>query len=518
MGPKKAKKEKKGKAPKKATEEDAALKESEAERLELVKTAKTLLEMTKKEEQSFNEFQQQREKMNYFWIVEKKNLEDHKAELRNKERERQDLEEKHQVEIKVYKQRVKHLLYEHQNEITTLKKDQEKTLQLAQDDYRGNERELKADKRRLKFDLKEIELSHEDYLKSLKQDQDRRITSLRQEFERHAKELQQKYERKRKAVRDELEARRKADTQRIEERKNHHIAQLMAAHEKAFGEIKNYYNDITHNNLDLIKSLKEEVGEMKRKEAQDEKQMFEISQENKRMSEPLKRALLDVERLRKNIKVYQQDKVELRTAKAQLLMLEQEYATLSWEYEVLVQRYAQVQREYDELNHQFQASIYDVQQKAGLKNLLLEKKMDAMTLRLEQKDAELNEVLVHAKLEPAIVDRVKGRLQDIMENKTRDLRDLEKELANIERLQQALADATALKMSEYGLPLDELGFTAQIKPSTTALSPTQPRGLTRSLSMVKPMTGGMRTKEHAVSSPSKPRRQALDVHNASPNQ
>ena len=41
------------------------------------------------------------EKLNYFWIVEKKKLEDLKASLRNKEREIQDLEEKHQVEIKV---------------------------------------------------------------------------------------------------------------------------------------------------------------------------------------------------------------------------------------------------------------------------------------------------------------------------------------------------------------------------------------------------------------------------------
>ncbi len=33
-------------------------------------------------------------------------------------------------------------------------------------------------------------------------------------------------------------------------------------------EIKNYYNDITHNNLDLIKTLKEDVAEMKKREAQ----------------------------------------------------------------------------------------------------------------------------------------------------------------------------------------------------------------------------------------------------------
>jgi hypothetical protein len=41
------------------------------------------------------------EKLNYFWIVQKKKIEDLKAALRNKEREEQDVEEKHQVEIKV---------------------------------------------------------------------------------------------------------------------------------------------------------------------------------------------------------------------------------------------------------------------------------------------------------------------------------------------------------------------------------------------------------------------------------
>jgi len=104
MGPKKAKKEKKGKkgaAGGAGAGGDDADREKEAERLELVRQAKALLEMTRKEEQAFNEFQQQREKLNYFWIVEKKTFEDRKAELRNKERERQDLEEKHQVEIKV---------------------------------------------------------------------------------------------------------------------------------------------------------------------------------------------------------------------------------------------------------------------------------------------------------------------------------------------------------------------------------------------------------------------------------
>ncbi|CAN0196418.1 unnamed protein product, partial [Laminaria digitata] len=91
-------------------------------------------------------------------------------------------------------------------------------------------------------------------------------------------------------VRERLDAGRKAETAKIEERKNAHIERLMRAHEKAFAEIKNYYNDITHNNLDLIRSLKEEVADMRKREQQDEKLMYEIAQENKRMSEPLRKA------------------------------------------------------------------------------------------------------------------------------------------------------------------------------------------------------------------------------------
>ena len=115
-----------------------------------------------------------------------------------------------------------------------------------------------------------------------------------QEYERMVKELQKKYEAKMKILRDDLELRRKVEILEIEERKNHHINELMKKHEKAFGEIKNYYNDITHNNLDLIRTLKEEVAEMKKKEIQNEKLMFEIAQENKKLSEPLTRALKEV--------------------------------------------------------------------------------------------------------------------------------------------------------------------------------------------------------------------------------
>jgi hypothetical protein len=56
--------------------------------------------------------------------------------LRNKERELQDLNEKHEIEIKIYKQRVKHLVFQNLDQLTDLKKEAEITLKNAEDDHR----------------------------------------------------------------------------------------------------------------------------------------------------------------------------------------------------------------------------------------------------------------------------------------------------------------------------------------------------------------------------------------------
>ena len=62
----------------------------------------------------------------------------------------------------------------------------------------------------------------------------------------------------------------------MEERKNDQIDHIKKSHEKAFNEIKNYYNDITLNNLALINSLKQQIEEMKKKEDRLEKAMAEV--------------------------------------------------------------------------------------------------------------------------------------------------------------------------------------------------------------------------------------------------
>lgn len=67
------------------------------------------------------------------------------------------------------------------------------------------------------------------------------------------------YEQKIENLREELELRMKVEVHEIEERKNQHINDLMRNHQEAFKEMKEYYNDITKENLELIKMHKEKL-------------------------------------------------------------------------------------------------------------------------------------------------------------------------------------------------------------------------------------------------------------------
>lgn len=56
-----------------------------------------------REREERNYFQLERDKIHTFWEITRRQLEEKKAELRNKDREMEEAEERHQVEIKVSK-------------------------------------------------------------------------------------------------------------------------------------------------------------------------------------------------------------------------------------------------------------------------------------------------------------------------------------------------------------------------------------------------------------------------------
>eukprot|EP00898_Chlorokybus_atmophyticus_P003779 jgi/Chlat1/4401/Chrsp29S04617 len=425
------------------------------------------LEKDKQKEEEWRSYMQlERDRVSAYWEIARREGEERVAELRHREREAEEAEERHAVQLKVYKQKVKHLVYEHGQQVAALRAEAEAAAALRDEERRREAETLANDKRALKREMREMEAARDDSVRALRLEHAKEVTKLRQEFESNAKELHQKYEKKMKLLRDEMELRRKQEVHEMEERKNSHINELMKKHEKAFAEIKTYYNDITHNNLDLIKTLKDGVAEMKRKEASNEKLMYEIAQENKRLSEPLSNALKEVEHLRHQLANYEKDKSSLAQTKARLSESEKQLRNLEWEHEVVEQRFARTQAERDELYTRFEQSVFAVQQKSGLKNLLLEKKLDMMCDQLEKKEAQLGEVLAASNLDPTTLDKLSKRLDDVLGSKNQLIRALQYDIAKVSKAHNDLIRVYEAKLAELGVPAEELGFRPLLTHTT----------------------------------------------------
>jgi len=422
-----------------------------------------------REREERNYFQLERDKISTFWEITRRKHEQSKAMLRNKDREMEDAEERHQVEIKVYKQKVKHLLYENQQNIAEVRGDAASQLRLASNSHITAERKLISDVRAQQKASREAELAHEDASKELRKKNDMRESELRMEFEREVREIEGKYEKRCKEIREQNELRRRTELHEVEQRKNSQINALMRRHEKAFSDIKNYYNDITLNNLAHINSLKEQIITMKEKEERTEKDYMEVLQQNKKLEEPLKKAKQEVEELTKNLANYEKDKRSLTSTKKRLKMANTENKNLAWKHEVLEQRYEKCKAERDDLYNNYVKAIHEVQQKTGFKNLLLEKKLKALVDTLEKKEAQLNEVLAASNLDPQALSAVTRKLEDVLDGKNAAIKDLQYELARVCKAHNDVLRTYESRLKGFGVPVEELGF----KPLESAVAGQQ---------------------------------------------
>ena len=268
------------------------------------------------------------------------------------------------------------------------------------------------------IDLHEKDKEYTQLIRDIKLKQMEEVEELRSKFEEQAREMEHRYQERYTDLRGDLGLRARTEVSHVEERKNDQIDHIKKSHEKAFNEIKNYYNDITLNNLAMIATLKEEIKERDVKIERSEKQVAAVQVENKKLAEPLKKAKEELHRLKGMLGNHEKDKNALITTKAKLKVTSKELEELRWEHEVLQQKFNQVSKERDEIQERFSTAILEIQQKAGLKYMLLEKKILALREELEEREAAL---------QGGSRDEAAAR-GDILREKNRRIRELETEL------------------------------------------------------------------------------------------
>ncbi|CAH1635942.1 unnamed protein product [Spodoptera littoralis] len=407
-----------------------------------------------KEREERNYFQLERDKIRTFWEITRQQLEEAKAELRNRERATEEAQEENEALLETEKQKIKHLKYEQQAAAAALRAENLVALKAAKEEHTEQELELLNDKRLLRQEIRERILAAQDELRRAKLIHAEEVSKVRDEFEERARQIEDKADKKLHETKVELTVKHRTEISEVEERKNKQLSELIHHHERAFSDLKNYYNDITLNNLGLISSLKQQMEEMQKVKERAEKISRDAIAEAKGLREPLEAAIIDNKELKRQMSNYDRDKAALAAKTKQLTSLEKQFDVLKWEYEVLQVRFDRVQAERDELKARFSRAVLEVQQKASLKTALLEAKLKNMEGR----------------------DTGPGEIHNLLKLKDTQIDDLRYEAARLRKAHDDLLATYEAKLARLGVPKEELGFKPLKAVAVAGLNPIMGQG------------------------------------------
>uniref|UniRef100_A0A8C3AXX8 Dynein regulatory complex subunit 4 n=1 Tax=Cyclopterus lumpus TaxID=8103 RepID=A0A8C3AXX8_CYCLU len=369
-----------------------------------------LREELDREKEERNYFQLERDKIHTFWEITDSKLEEVKAEKKNFDTDIEEDEGRHQVEVKVYKQKMKHLLCEHQNTISELKADGLVHTQAVQEEQNKLETVLHKDMRAVMVDMQELD--NENLVKEL----ELVLTSLKIE-------VQAKYEKKMELLVQELDNIMKNVTCEIEDQWNSHINTLIEDHKKAFMEVDALFIVLTFRD---ISDAQKEGMHTKQKE----KDLVCLLQENKYLTELLskvKEENADIERKMKYFDVIEKVK-------------QKKLDELKCDYKTLEQKLCKVllHLERDELEKTFTQNIQQVQDEGDWKSMQLERRLEGLIDSLEKTQAQLLSVLSASNMDQTALQGVTNKIETNLDSSNYSIKNLEYKKAQLSQARKDL--------------------------------------------------------------------------------
>ncbi|TDH17068.1 hypothetical protein EPR50_G00005090 [Perca flavescens] len=410
-----------------------------------------------REREERNYFQLERDKIHTFWEITERQLEEVKAERKNFDKDSEEEEGRHQVEIKVYKQKMKHLLCEHQNMISELKADGLVSAQVVQKEQEELETQLQKDMRAIMVDMQELD--NENLVKELELKHNEEMTKTRSIWMKQLAEIQTKYEKKMELLPQELDNMRKNATIEREDHWSSHINTLIEDHDKAFSDAHALVNRMQQD-LDMSDSLKAQIEEMNTKQKEKEKDLVRLLQDNKSLAELLSKVVDESAENEKKMKYYATKKDTKERVK------KKELDDLKLDYETLEQQFSKLQLERDELYTTFTQNIQKVQHKAGLKSTLLERKVKDLTDVLEKTQAQLFSVLSALNMDQTALDGITNKIEENLDSSNISIKNLQYKKAQIAQARKDLLLTYEAKQRASGVPVEELF----VKPFESSLA------------------------------------------------
>lgn len=306
-------------------------------------------------------------------------------------------------------------------------------------------------------------------VESKEEELQKKVEDLQQELEFAKEGLIESYELKLDQLEDELDLRMKVEIHELEERKNEHINELMQNHEQAFTEMKQYQNDITRENLELIKQHREKLEELKRQTTTNESCLITLRETLKTLEGPLLNANQKVSDLRNSVYSLDKDTMALNNAKGLLKDIKGKIKVLKENKRNLDNDFDRVTKEKTDMQQKFEQVIMQLRQKANYKNYMLEQKLATFQRDYDKKELDLRELVQRSGLDNATIEEICKKMEEAIEAKNSILRNLKYSLAHATKAYNDAIRVYEAKLVEFGIPADELGL--EPLPTNTSKMP-----------------------------------------------
>jgi hypothetical protein len=327
-------------------------------------------------------------------------------QIRNYETKMEHMEKQHKVEIKVYTQKVKHLEYDHVQKQTEVKMNAGKSMEDEKTYNNTTEKDMKKDKQEKKIQYGDNDNANLSEVETVEESLKAKLKETDQVLNASKNELINSYESKLGNLNKELELRLKVEIHEIEERKNQHYNDLMKNHEKAFRDMKDYYNDITRENLELIRVHKENLAEVNNSIVLNQAQIDALRGKNLELQAPLMKIKNERYTLIKQLATYEKDMMSLRNAKAQFLVLKKKVHDFTAKKKELDEKMEKIKKEKNDMYSKFEVAVDQLKTKAEYKNNLLDEKLSQLEEDQQRKEAQLHEIIQRSVVEPKTVDEI----------------------------------------------------------------------------------------------------------------
>ncbi|KAK7602977.1 hypothetical protein V9T40_002976 [Parthenolecanium corni] len=402
---------------------------SEMSREQLEAFVMRIQQELEREREERNFFQLERDKIKTFWEITRQHLEENRASLRNKDRELEEAEEKHQKELKTYQQKVKHLMYEQQTEISKMKVETMVILKGAEQDFSEQELQLLVDKRELSEKMIEEEEAHLCQLRTQLMENNAEIGKIRDEYESNSRALEYKYQTYLENLKEELEFKNEIEICEIEERKNKHIKELTETHDKMYDEIMTFYTNITAKILALVSVLKDKLLQMKEEKNRIMHEIQDIKQQNAKLISPLKIAREKILQMQRQISIYERDIKRAKISEKQLKDLRQNLENLQFSHDALIFSNEEIQKQKDEEIRRLTANFLDFQQKSVYQLVTLEQRITELQNTVESKEEQIIDLIIGDTGKHTLKDGI--NIKEMLSEKNKKISALSTELSRL---------------------------------------------------------------------------------------